>query len=292
MPLRQEEVWRYARHLMIPELDEAAHDRLKHARVLVVGVGGLGSPALFYLAAAGIGTLGLVDHDVVELSNLQRQILFGTADLGRPKVDVAADRLEALNPGVDVVRHPVLFAAANALELVADYDVVVTGVDNFPSRYLLNDACVLARKTLVEAGVLRFSGIALTIRGGETTCYRCLFPEAPESGTVPCGAEAGVFAPTVGIIGVVQAAEVIKVVTGIGEPLYDRLLLVHAASMRFDEVATQRDPQCPVCGEHPSITEPVEYEETSLRCRQCRAGARGRRPYWDAELLGRDCAED
>jgi molybdopterin/thiamine biosynthesis adenylyltransferase len=253
MPLSDDERRRYARHLVIPELGPEAYERIRAARVLVVGCGGLGSPVALYLAAAGIGTLGLLDADVVELSNLQRQVLYTTADLGRPKAECAAERVRALNPGVAAEPHHVRFSAVNGLDLVRAYDITVTGVDNFGSRFLLNDACVLARRTLVEAGLLRTVGLAITIRGGETACYRCLFPEPPPPGAVPSAAEAGVLGSLAGLMGVIQATEVLKVVAGFGAPLYDRLLQVDAGEMRFDEVAIRRDPRCPVCGEHPTI---------------------------------------
>ena len=249
MTLRDDERERYGRHLVIPDIGEEGQEKLKHAGVLVVGTGGLGSPALFYLAAAGVGRLGLLDSDVVELSNLQRQILHATDDLGRLKTESGAQTLRALNPVVVVERHQVRFDAANATELVRAYDVVIDAVDNFESRFLLNDVCVLERKTLVEAGILRFTGLAITIRGGETACYRCLFPREPRPGEAPTTAEAGVFGPVPGVLGAVQAAEAIKVIVGFGRPLYNRLLQVDLADMTFGEVEVARDPACPVCGE-------------------------------------------
>jgi molybdopterin/thiamine biosynthesis adenylyltransferase len=252
--MREDEARRYARHLLLPELDEAAHERLRAARVLVVGIGGLASPALYYLAAAGVGHLGLVDGDVVEASNLQRQILHFTPDIGRPKTDSAAEKLRALNPTIAVKTHATRLTAANALELIAGYDIVVTGVDNFPTRYLLNDAVVMTGKTLVEGAVLQFSGIAMTIRGGETACYRCLFPQAPPDGTVPGAAEAGVFGPAAGLIGVIQATEVLKVAAGFGRPLFNRALFIDLLEFSFDDIPVRRDPACPVCGTAPTIT--------------------------------------
>jgi molybdopterin/thiamine biosynthesis adenylyltransferase len=252
--LSAEERERYARHLVIPQLGEAAQERLAAASVLVVGTGGLGSPALFYLAAAGVGRLGVVDCDVVERSNLQRQILHATTDLGRRKVESAAEKLRALNPGVRIDVHDVRFTAETAGGLVDAYDLVVDAVDNFPARYLLNDACVLVRKTLVEGAILQFIGLAMTIRGGETACYRCVFPEMPAPGLSPSPAEAGVFGPVPGVIGSIQAAEAIKVIAGVGAPLYDRMLQYDAEAMSFQEVAVGREPTCPVCGEAPRIT--------------------------------------
>lgn len=258
MRLGDAERQRYARHLVIPELGEEGQEKLADASVVIVGVGGLGSPAAYYLAAAGVGRLGLVDADAVELSNLQRQVLHTTADLGRRKVESAAEKLHALNPGVRLELHDVAFSAATAADLLAGYDVVVTGVDNFPSRFLLNDACVLLRKTLVEGAILQFIGLAMTIRGGETACYRCVFPEMPAPGSSPSPAEAGVFGPVPGTIGSIQACEAIKVITGFGEPLYDRLLQYDAAALSFQEVAIAREPACPVCGTSPTITSLVD----------------------------------
>jgi adenylyltransferase/sulfurtransferase len=245
---------RYLRHLVIPELGEGGQEKLRAARVLVVGAGGLGSPCLLYLAAAGVGRLGIVDFDVVELSNLQRQIIHTTDDIGRQKTLSAAEKVAALNPEVEVVRHQMRLDVDTVEELVEPYDVVVTAVDNLPARFLLNDACVLARKTLVEGAILRFVGLAMTIKGGESACYRCLFPELPAPGAVTSSAEAGVFGPVPGVIGAIQATEVIKIITGIGRPLTGRLLQYDALDMSFDEVTVSRDPACPVCGEHPVIT--------------------------------------
>jgi molybdopterin/thiamine biosynthesis adenylyltransferase len=249
---------RYARHLVIPEIGEEGQAKLAAASVAVVGVGGLGSPAALYLAAAGVGRLGLIDCDAVELSNLQRQVLHSTDDLGRRKVESAAEKLHALNPGVELTLHDERFSAATAERVLAGYDVVVTGVDNFPARFLLNDACVLLGKTLVEGAILRFVGLAMTIRGGETACYRCVFPEMPEPGSTPSPVEAGVFAPVPGTIGTIQACEAIKVITGFGEPLYDRLLQYDAWGLTFQEIALTREPTCPVCGEAPRITSLAE----------------------------------
>ena len=246
---------RYLRHLVIPEIGEDGQKKLLAGSVLVVGTGGLGSPCLLYLAAAGVGRLGIVDFDDVKLSNLQQQIIHSTADIGRHKTESAAERLLALNPAVEVVQHRVRFGPENAAALIADYDVVVTAVDNLPSRFLLNDACVLGRKTLVEGAILRFVGLAMTIKGGESACYRCLFPELPATGVVPTPAEAGVFGPVAGVMGCIQATEAIKILGGFGRPLYGRLLQFDALEMTFDEVAVARDPACPVCGRRPAITD-------------------------------------
>jgi adenylyltransferase/sulfurtransferase len=246
---------RYDCQLVLREIGERGQDALRSGSALVVGAGGLGAPILYYLAAAGVGRLGVVDDDVVELSNLQRQILFTTADLGRRKAEVAAERLTALNPDVAVECRTERLAAANAAALIRRYDVVVTAVDNFPSRYLLNDACVLLGKTLVDGAVLGMTGLAMTIRGGVSACYRCLFPEPPPpAGVIGCS-EAGVLGPIPGTIGAIQALEVIKVLTGAGRPLYGRLLQFDGAALTFAEVEVARAPGCPVCGERPTITE-------------------------------------
>jgi len=256
-PLSEEQRRRYSRHLVIPELGEEGQAKLASSSVLVVGLGGLGSPVALYLAAAGVGRLGLLDVDEVEVSNLQRQVLHFTSDVGRAKTESAAAKLAALNPEVELVPHRLCFSRETASELVDGYDVVVTAVDNFPARFLLNDVCVLRRRTLVEAALLRFTGLAMTIRGGETACYRCVFPEPPASDVADSSAATGVFGPLAGLMGCVQACEVIKVLTGAGRPLYGRLLQVDAAEMSFHEVAVDRDPRCPVCGERPRITDPA-----------------------------------
>ena len=246
---------RYDCQLVLKEVGESGQAALRAGSVLVVGAGGLGAPVLFYLAAAGIGRIGIVDDDVVELSNLQRQILFTTRDIGRSKAEAAAERLAALNPEVVMEPHMSRLMAATAAELIGRYDVIVTAVDNFPTRYLINDACVLAGKTLVDGAVLRMTGLAMTIKGGETACYRCLFPEPPPpAGVVSCS-EAGVLGPIPGLIGSIQALEVIKVLTGAGQPLFNRLLQFDGAAMTFTEVEVSRAPTCPVCGESPAVTE-------------------------------------
>lgn len=252
---------RYDCQLVLKEVGERGQDALRKASVVVVGAGGLGSPVLLYLAAAGVGRIGIVDDDVVELSNLQRQVLFATPDVGRPKAEVAAERLAALNPEVAPEPSTERLRAATAGELIDRYDVVVTAVDNFPTRYLLNDACVLAGKTLVDGAVLRMTGLAMTVKGGETACYRCLFPEPPPpAGVVSCS-EAGVLGPIPGLIGSIQALEVIKVLTGAGRPLYDRLLQYDGAAMTFTEVAVERAPSCPVCGDDPTITRLADLDD-------------------------------
>jgi len=258
--IRGEERQRYDCQLVLKELGEHGQDMLRGGSVLVVGAGGLGAPILFYLVAAGVGRVGIVDDDVVELSNLQRQILFATADIGRPKAEVAAARLAALNPEVTLEPSTLRLAAANAFAVIDRYDVVVTAVDNFPTRYLLNDACVLHRKTLVDGAVLRLSGLAMTIKGGESACYRCLFPEPPPpAGVITCS-EAGVLGPIPGTIGAIQALEAIKVLTGAGQPLYDRLLQFDGSALTFNEVQVSRVPTCPACGETPTVTELVDLD--------------------------------
>ncbi len=252
---------RYDCQLVLKDVGERGQQKLRDAAVLVVGAGGLGAPVLYYLAAAGVGRLGVVDDDVVELSNLQRQILYTTEDIGRGKAETAAARLRALNPDVAVTAHTQRLRAANVTDLVGAHDIVVTAVDNFPTRYLINDACVLQKKTLVDGAVLRMVGLAMTVKGGETACYRCLFPEPPPAAAVVSCSEAGVLGPIPGTIGAIQALEVIKVITGAGRPLYDRLIQFDGAAMTFTEVEVARAPTCPVCGESPTVTEPIDYDD-------------------------------
>ncbi len=257
----EEERSRYSRHLIMPEVTIAGQRRLQAARVLCIGAGGLGSPAALYLAAAGVGTLGLIDPDEVDRSNLQRQILHGTADIGRPKLESARDRIAAANPNVAVNLHPGSFTSANALAVVAGYDVVLDGSDNFPTRYLSSDVCVFASKPNVYGSVFRFDGQTTVFAphlGGP--CYRCLFPEPPPPGTVPNCAEAGVLGVLPGIIGMLQAIETLKLILGLGESLVGRLLHFDALKMKFREFNLRRDPQCPVCGDDPVITAPIDYE--------------------------------
>jgi len=255
------ELSRYARHLSLPEVGIEGQQKLKAARVLCVGAGGLGSPLALYLSAAGIGTLGIVDFDVVDASNLQRQIIHTTKDVGRSKLDSAGEKLEALNPGVKIVRHKTALTSANALEILKDYDVVADGTDNFPTRYLVNDACVLLGKPNVYGSVFRFEGQASVFATHEGPCYRCLYPEPPPPGTVPNCAEGGVLGILPGLVGIVQATEVIKLILGKGEPLIGRLLLVDALAMRFRELKLKKNPECPVCGEHPTVTRLIDYQQ-------------------------------
>ena len=260
--LSNEEMTRYSRHLMMPEVTPEGQRRLKAARVLCIGAGGLGSPAALYLAAAGVGTIGIVDFDDVDLSNLQRQILHGTKDIGRPKLESARDRLRDINPEIDIELHECRFSSENASQLVAQCDVVVDGSDNFPTRYLSNDVCVFARKPNVYGSVFRFEG-QTTVFAPHLTgpCYRCLFPEPPPPNTVPNCAEAGVLGVLPGIIGMLQAIEAIKLIVGIGEPLIGRLLHFDALKVKFRELNLRRDRECPVCGENPTIFSPIDYEQ-------------------------------
>jgi len=260
--LSNEERVRYSRHLTMPEVGIDGQRRLKAAHVLCIGAGGLGSPSALYLAAAGVGTIGIVDFDDVDLSNLQRQILHGTKDIGRSKLESARDRLRDANPNIEVQLHECRFSSENASELVARYDLVVDGSDNFPTRYLSNDVCVFARRPNIYGSIFRFDGQSSVFAphlGGP--CYRCLFPEPPAPGTIPNCAEAGVLGVLPGIIGMVQAIEAIKLILGVGEPLIGRLLHFEALKMKFRELKLRRDPQCPVCGDAPTITAPIDYEQ-------------------------------
>lgn len=259
-PLTRAETLRYARHLILPEVGPAGQRRLKQARVLMIGAGGLGSPIGLYLAAAGVGTLGIVDFDVVDASNLQRQVLHGTGDVGRPKLDSAHERLREVNPHVHVEPYPVRLSSENALEILRDYEVVVDGSDNFPTRYLANDACVLLGKPYVYGSIFRFEGQASVFAAEGGPCYRCLFAEPPPPGLVPSCAEGGVLGVLPGIVGSIQAMETIKLLLGIGEPLVGRLLLFDALRMRFRELKLRRDPACPVCGDEPTVRELIDYE--------------------------------
>ncbi len=258
--LSREEIQRYSRHLVMPEIGMDGQRRLKAARVLCIGVGGLGSPAAMYLAAAGVGTLGLVDFDAVEFSNLHRQILHGTPDVGRSKIASARSRLEALNPEVLIETHEAMLTSTNALEIIPAYDVVVDGTDNFATRYLVNDACVLAGRPNVYGSIFRFEGQASVFATKGGPCYRCLHPEPPPAGLVPNCAEGGVLGVLPGIIGTIQATETIKLVVGVGEPLVGRFLIYDALRMRFRELKLPRDPECPVCGTRPTIRTLVDYE--------------------------------
>jgi adenylyltransferase/sulfurtransferase len=259
--LTKDELARYSRHLILPEVGEEGQRKLKAARVLCVGAGGLGSPLSLYLAAAGVGTLGLVDFDVVDKSNLQRQIIHSTADIGRKKLDSAAEKLEALNPEVKVVKHDTLLSSANALDILKDYDVIADGTDNFPTRYLVNDACVLLGKPNAYGSIFRFEGQASVFATADGPCYRCLYPEPPPPGLVPSCAEGGVLGILPGLVGVIQATETIKLILGKGATLAGRLLLVDALNMRFRELKLRKNPECPVCGAHPTVTQLIDYQQ-------------------------------
>ncbi len=259
--LTTDDLSRYSRHLILPEVGMEGQRKLKAARVLCIGTGGLGSPMAFYLAAAGIGTLGLVDFDVVDASNLQRQIIHSTKDIGRKKLDSAEEKLTALNPALKVVKHDTMLSSANALEILKDYDIVADGTDNFPTRYLVNDACVLLGKPNVYGSIFRFEGQASVFATEEGPCYRCLYPEPPPPGLVPSCAEGGVLGILPGLVGVIQATEVIKLILGNGQPLIGRLLLVDALNMRFRELKLRKNRECPVCGENPTVTQLIDYQQ-------------------------------
>ena len=287
--LTNDEILRYSRHLILPEVGMAGQLKLKQAKVLCIGAGGLGSPLALYLAAAGVGTLGIVDFDVVDFTNLQRQILHGTADVGRPKLDSAAESIAAINPNVEVRKFETRLTSANALEIFREFDIIADGTDNFPTRYLVNDACVLTGKPNVYGSIFRFEGQASVFAAKDGPCYRCLYPEPPPPGAVPSCAEGGVLGILPGLVGVIQATEVIKLIllsgpasgSGAGaeasssgvsivnsnsdgarfEPLIGRLLLVDAMSMRFRELKLRKNPDCPVCGEHPTVTELIDYNQ-------------------------------
>jgi molybdopterin/thiamine biosynthesis adenylyltransferase len=256
-----EQIERYSRHILLPEVGGAGQQRLLNARVLIIGAGGLGSPLALYLAAAGVGTIGIADADAVELSNLQRQVLHTTADLGRRKCLSAKESMEAINPDVQVRAYDTRLTSANVLDIIAGYDVVADGTDNFPTRYLVNDACVLTGTPLVHAGILRFEGQATTIVPGRGPCYRCLYPEPPPPGMVPSCQEAGVLGATAGLVGTIQANEVLKLILGIGEPLIGRLLLYDGLEMTFRTIRFARRADCPICGESPTIHALIDYEQ-------------------------------
>jgi molybdopterin/thiamine biosynthesis adenylyltransferase/rhodanese-related sulfurtransferase len=259
--LTTDDLSRYSRHLILPEVGMEGQRRLKAARVLCVGTGGLGSPLALYLAAAGIGTLGLVDFDVVDASNLQRQIIHSTKDIGRKKLDSAEEKLVALNPALKVVKHDTMLSSANALDILKDYDIVADGTDNFPTRYLVNDACVLLGKPNVYGSIFRFEGQASVFATEQGPCYRCLYPEPPPPGLVPSCAEGGVLGILPGLVGVIQATEAIKLILGKGESLVGRLLLVDALNMRFRELKLRKNPECPVCGANPTVTKLIDYQQ-------------------------------
>ncbi|HWG37852.1 MAG TPA: molybdopterin-synthase adenylyltransferase MoeB, partial [Terriglobales bacterium] len=259
--LSNEEILRYSRHLIIPEVGIEGQRKLKAAKVLTIGAGGLGAPVGLYLAAAGVGTIGIVDFDVVDFTNLQRQVIHSTADVGRPKLDSARESLKAINPGVEIVGYETKLTSENALEIFRGYDLVVDGTDNFPTRYLVNDACVLSGIPNVYASIFRFEGQASVLALPDGPCYRCWYPEPPPPGLVPSCAEGGVLGVLPGLMGVIQATEAVKLIIGIGEPLKNRVLLYDALRMRFRELKLRKNPACPVCGAHPTVTKLIDYEE-------------------------------
>lgn len=275
--LTNDEIQRYSRHLIMPEVGLEGQQKLKGAGILLIGAGGLGSPSAMYLAAVGIGRLGLVDFDQVDLTNLQRQIIHRTEDVGRLKVESAKARIHEINPKVEVQAFNTKLSRENILDLIRDYDIVIDGTDNFPTRYLVNDACVFQKKPNIYGSIFRFDGQATVFVPFEGPCYRCLYPEPPPPGMVPSCAEGGVLGVLPGVIGVIQATEAVKLVIGKGDPLIGRLMLYDALKMKFREVRLNRDPECPVCGEHPTITELIDYDEF---CGLTRGGP--------AEVLGRE----
>ncbi|MBZ5605857.1 MAG: molybdopterin-synthase adenylyltransferase MoeB, partial [Acidobacteriia bacterium] len=259
--LSNDEILRYSRHLIMPEVGMEGQLKLKNAKILLVGTGGLGAPLGLYLAAAGVGRIGLVDFDVVDFTNLQRQVIHGTKDVGRKKLDSAADRMTDINPNVQIDRYEVALASDNALDILAPYDIIIDGTDNFPTRYLVNDACVILKKPNVYGSIFRFEGQASIFAYPGGPCYRCLYPEPPPPGLVPSCAEGGVLGILPGTIGLIQATEAVKLILGTGEPLIGRLVLYDALAMRFRELKLRRNPECPVCGDHPTITELIDYQE-------------------------------
>lgn len=260
MALTQDEILRYSRHLIMPEVGVEGQEKLKAAKVLLIGTGGLGSPAALYLAAAGIGTMGLIDFDVVDFSNLQRQIIHGTSNVNQPKVESAKARIAEINPNVRVVAYNEMMTKDNIMNILKDYDIVLDGTDNFQTRYLVNDACVFMKKPFVYGSIFRFDGQATVFYPGKGPCYRCLFAEPPPPGMVPSCAEGGVLGILPGVIGVIQATEVVKLILGKGESLIGRLMLYDALKMNFREVKFRRNPKCPVCGDNPTIKELIDYE--------------------------------
>lgn len=276
--MTREELLRYSRHLILPEVGPSGQEKLKAAKVLLIGAGGLGSPAALYLAASGVGRIGIVDFDAVDLTNLHRQVIHGTPDVGRSKLDSAAESIQAINPNVEVVKHEAMLTSENALQILKEYDLVVDGTDNFPTRYLVNDACVLLGKTNMYGSIFRFEGQATVFCAPNGPCYRCLYPEPPPPGLVPSCAEGGVLGVLPGVIGLIQATETVKAILGVGEPLIGRLLLYDALSMSFTEVRIRRDPECPICGDRPTVTALVDYDQF------CGLPGKGSPPHSELEL--------
>ena len=261
MSFTDEQIKRYSRHIILPEVGGKGQKKIRESRVLVIGAGGLGSPAAYYLAAAGVGTLGIIDGDVVDLSNLQRQIIHQTPDIGKPKVISAKEKIEALNPDVEVKAYQALLTSQNALDLFREYDVILDGTDNFPAKFLSNDAAVITNKPLVHGGILRFIGQVLSIVPHKSACYRCVFNSPPPQGLIPTCQEAGVVGVLAGVIGTIQATEALKLILNIGELLKDRLMTFDAQKMEFREIRIKKNPKCPVCGENPTIKELIDYEQ-------------------------------
>ncbi len=260
MKLTDAQIERYSRQLILPNIGGKGQEKILNANVLVIGAGGLGSPVSLYLASAGVGKIGIVDSDKVELNNLQRQIVHSTNTVGKLKVDSAKDRLSAINPEIEIKAHNLRITSANIMNVIKDYDIIVDGSDNFPTRFLVNDACVLSKKPLSHGGIFRFDGQAITILPGESACYRCLFPEPPPPGLVPSCQEAGILGVVAGIIGTIQANEVLKYILGTGELLAGRLLVFNALDSSFRQVKVPKDPNCPVCGKNPTVTKLIDYE--------------------------------
>ena len=293
--LSNEEILRYSRHLIMPEVTLDGQKKLKAARVLCVGTGGLGSPLALYLAAAGVGTLGLVDFDVVDYTNLQRQVLHHTSDVGRLKLDSAIDKLKAINPFVEIKRFDTYLSSQNALDIFSGFDIIADGTDNFATRYLVNDACVLSGKPNVYASIFRFEGQASIFATEAGPCYRCLYPEPPPPGLVPSCAEGGVLGVLPGLLGVIQATEVIKLILGAGEPLIGRLVLVDALAMRFRELRVRKNPECPVCGANPTVKELIDYNQfCGIRGEESETATSAKIPEIQPEELKRrlDARED
>jgi len=261
LSLTNDDIQRYSRHLILPEVGMDGQKKLKNAKVLLVGAGGLGAPLGLYLAAAGVGRIGLVDFDVVDVTNLQRQVIHTTADIGRKKLDSAAEKMTAINPSLQVDKHEVALTSENALDIIKDYDYVVDGTDNFPTRYLTNDACVLLKKPNIYGSIFRFEGQATIFATEGGPCYRCLYPEPPPPGLVPSCAEGGVLGILPGTIGLIQATETVKLILGVGQPLIGRLLLYDALGMKFRELKLRKNPECPICGDHRTITKLIDYHQ-------------------------------
>jgi molybdopterin-synthase adenylyltransferase len=261
MSLREDQIERYSRQIILPNIGGKGQEKLLNGKALVIGAGGLGSPCALYLASAGVGRIGIVDSDVVEVNNLQRQIIHSTANVGKPKAESAKERINAINPDVEVIPYKLRVTSKNILDIIKDYDIIVDGSDNFPTRYLVNDACVLSKKPLSHGGIFRYDGQAMTVIPGQGACYRCLFPEPPPPGLVPSCQEAGILGAVAGVIGTIQANEVLKYILNMGDLLSGKLLVFNALDSSFRQVKVPRDPKCPVCGENPTVTKLIDYEE-------------------------------